>query len=301
MITSTPPSPALLAAALSDSALSPDPKGLLTPLRLFHLLTPITEAPGIQIQLNNSTLSWRRLAFNEKEVSRTALPRALPRLRGSVSNETSPSEKFLDLAFDPVHWVKPIRSGSRIILFGTDLLFGLPRVSLDLAVPLEAVPGILRHILSKRPTPTGPLATLEMDLLITGDQRSLLVSPRDFTPPPSPPYPSPEAITALGAQIAKEIDGKLLFYVDLEGPGDIAHVEYIIHIEGYEALVAAYVDGNGAASIGYPGQWDPTRRPDLKGWNVDGTAASEPGVVATHATSHLRALIRPALPPYRES
>lgn len=36
-------------------------------------------------------------------------------------------DTYLDLeAPDPAAWVKPVRSGSRVILFGMDLLFGSP-------------------------------------------------------------------------------------------------------------------------------------------------------------------------------
>ena len=43
-------------------------------------------------------------------------------------------DRFVDLSLDPINWIKPIRTGSKIIVFGMDVLFDKPLISLPLGL-----------------------------------------------------------------------------------------------------------------------------------------------------------------------
>lgn len=296
MLISSVPTLDQIQTALANEALSPitDPDHYAR--RALHLLTPVTDVSDISIRFAGSHLRWRRLIIPLPHLLTSTGLVPLERLVELVSQESRPTDLFLDLSFDPVHWVKPIRSGARTVLFGSDLLFGLPHIALDPMVPADAIPGVLRHIIANRLSPAGRFATLEMDLLVSGGPSSLIVEPVDATPTAPPnTYPTPEVLSDLGDYLAATLGGELLFFIDLPDDGDanLAHVEYILRVGDQEAFIAAYLDATGAASIGYPGPWDPSNHPAVPGWVTNGLALAEPGLVVTHPDADLRVLLRP--------
>ena len=110
--TTAPPTPQSLeiAAARLGPALRPE--------MYLHLALPTSDAIGLQVRRGARGWRWRGVSVNSLTPDAACQLAALGYRDGDV---------YLDLeAPDPAAWVKPIRSGSRVILFGMDVLFASP-------------------------------------------------------------------------------------------------------------------------------------------------------------------------------
>jgi len=274
-------------------------------LAALHLALPRDTAVELQARIDADRLSWRGQKIElpvvlGPHISMLSKETLADDLLERLSPAFLPSDQFCDLSVEPFSWVKLITSGARHLAIGTDLLFGLPRLAFDAAPSPDEVDLVLFHLASARLETSTVLSAESRQLFVSGNGSSVLVSLAPSRHQPLAPA-SQSQIDELGLALAAELDGRLVEAIDLLDPSsNLAHVEYLIDLgEGTEALLAAHVDSFGAASVGYPGSWVPSRHaaswppvPALSSWQLDGPASSEPGWVAHHQVSQLRALLR---------
>jgi hypothetical protein len=254
----------------------------------IHLATPISQILDIQLRLDGTTLFWRH-----HDVGLTISAGAsLELLCSFVADLTTPEDKFIDLEDDPSLWLKDVISGTRRLVSGVDTLFSGPRVSAELDVPEIALTGLVRGILDRGNDPAGAYLTLEGTINVIGNRDGVLLrNNHDYT---YPELVSPDVAVLIeaGRSLAAEIGGTFIDYVDLPSPlGNQRHVEYVINLREYQAIVSAYVDSSAAATFGYAGPWTPAKHP-IDGWRTRGAALLEPGWVAVHEPSDITALLR---------
>lgn len=97
---------------------------------LLHLALPVSDAVGLQCRRDLNGWTWRGFSVS------TVTADSAARLAALGYRDT---DRYLDLeGTEPQHWVKPIRSGSRMVTFGSDLLFGAPLLLLDPDQSLQA-------------------------------------------------------------------------------------------------------------------------------------------------------------------
>ena len=254
----------------------------------IHLVTPRSQILDIQLRLDATTLLWRGADVG---LTIPALS-SLELLRSFVAAHTRPEDTFLDLDADPALWLKSTISGSRRLVSGVDTLFDGPRVSAELDVPEIAIPGIVREVLSRGNDPAGPTKTIEGTINIIGNRDGVLLRMDHHYPYPDLGDPDVHILLSAGRALAAELGGLFSDYVDLPSTiGNQRHVEYIIDLPNYQALISAYVDSEAAATFGYAGPWTPAKHP-IDGWRTRGAALLEPGWVAVHEPSDITALLR---------
>ena len=266
----------------------------------LHLALPVTDVVGLHARVVGDQVTWRGTTVT---VEAAFLPTVATRIADLVAGAAEPADVFLSLEQDPLCWIKPVRSGNRTLLAGTDILFGAPRMALDLDCPPDSVPALVEALSAHWWPTSGALEVAGTCYLVRGDLVSAVVAPTPAAGAGTSPsrregdgaagaIGAPQ-IDALGHDLAGELGGALRLAVDLADPSDgRASIEYLIDLApDLEAVVAAQLDGLGAASVGYPGPWVPGSHA-IAGWRVLGPAASEPGWVAVHPEAHLRVLLR---------
>jgi hypothetical protein len=115
-----------------------------------HLLSPVNTALGLQLRLTGRAGGVRTLHFRRTEqvLSTTEAADAVAKIRSQISSAHVEGDEYLSLVDVPGSWMKPLRTGSRVVLFGSDVLFGSPLISMS--AELAAAPG------------TGPAAWAEL-------------------------------------------------------------------------------------------------------------------------------------------
>ena len=86
-----------------------------------HLALPVSALVGLNVAVSASSFTWRGRTVTAGDTSVEGLCEAAA-LLSSLTAE--PVDVFLDLRGSPADWVKPAASGSAMICFGADLLFG---------------------------------------------------------------------------------------------------------------------------------------------------------------------------------
>ena len=86
-----------------------------------HLALPVSALVGLNVDVSASSFTWRGRTVTACDTSLEGLCEASVLLR-SLTAETD--DVFLDLCGPPAGWVKPAASGSAMVCFGADLLFG---------------------------------------------------------------------------------------------------------------------------------------------------------------------------------
>ena len=86
-----------------------------------HLALPVSALVGLNVDVSSSSFTWRGHTVTACDTSMKGLCEAAASLS---SLATEPDDVFLDLCGSPAGWVKPAASGSAMICFGADLLFG---------------------------------------------------------------------------------------------------------------------------------------------------------------------------------
>lgn len=129
---SVPPSGTALTSAVSR--LAPG----RSPMTFFHLTTPVDVATSISVTRQGSQWSFRGTT------SSLPAPQAAVTL-AALSWEDS--DRFLDLEGEPWQWCKPIHSGSRLIVFGIDLLFDLPLLAAPIGTPDLVIEGAIKALI----------------------------------------------------------------------------------------------------------------------------------------------------------
>ena len=100
----------------------------------FHLALPVDAVDRFSVRRTVGTWVWRDVSTAHADPVDAAC--ALAAL-GWCDDD-----RFVDLSADPVTWLKPIRSGAQIIVFGLDTLFGLPLLSVPARMGEQAALGI---------------------------------------------------------------------------------------------------------------------------------------------------------------
>lgn len=267
-----------------------------------HLALPTTDLLGMQARIANARLTWRDLdvvvplASNHASLATSDDLRALAAFAAELQASYRATDQFLDPTANPETWVKIVASGSRCLVVGPEIVFQTPPLTIERDVDAACLHAVIDHL---RAQPSLNTTIEPLGLQLSGSKEGVLVSRCIAVLADLPSQlPTNEVLGNLGRSIAREIEGELVTMVDLAEPDShLAHVEFLFEVGSlenisYEALIAAHVDGLGAAAIGYPGTWVPSND-TLPGWRVLGRALHEPGLVATHPTSHLRALLRP--------
>jgi hypothetical protein len=100
----------------------------------FHLALPIGVVPQVAIRARLGEFYYRGAA------TKTAANVYVTAARLAAMGH-QPDDVYLDLSeqADPHSWIKVVRSGSRLVAFGTATLFGAPEISLIPGVRLTAL------------------------------------------------------------------------------------------------------------------------------------------------------------------
>lgn len=260
-----------------------------------HLALPTEVALGIQARLLGTQLDWRGSITALPLPGDEPTPAFAAALLECLAPLYLPGDRFLDLGNDePLTWVKDVPSGARTLVVGPDILFGLPRLALEVGVNDEERLAILTHLHTARLAPAGLVQVASRVLTVLGNQESVIVT---STPPPPRRAPEPatkEQVDHLGRYLGEVFAASLKETIELPDPDiQVAHVEYLYELPNsdLELLVSAHVDSTGSAAIGYPGTWMPARH-EVPGFEIDGASVHEPGWVARHVESDLRVLLR---------
>lgn len=101
-----------------------------------HLMTPVDVVPGVQVRVVEGHLCWRgeRVAVPGGDLSSTVA--TVARL---VATARVPGDVFLDLSAPAGTWLKPVRTGAFVHLFGSREVFAGPAVTVDPRLPGEVV------------------------------------------------------------------------------------------------------------------------------------------------------------------
>ena len=86
-----------------------------------HLALPVSALVGLNVDVSASSFTWRGRTVTACDRSLEGLCQAAVLLRSLTAE---PDDAFLDLDGCPAGWVKPAASGSAMVCFGADLLFG---------------------------------------------------------------------------------------------------------------------------------------------------------------------------------
>jgi len=98
----------------------------------FHLALPNTTSTGFSVRREQGMWTWRGVSTAHQDAVDASC--ALAAL-GWVDQD-----RFVDLSLDPLNWLKPIRTGAQIVVFGLDVLFDKPLLSVPAVLgPDEAL------------------------------------------------------------------------------------------------------------------------------------------------------------------
>ena len=86
-----------------------------------HLALPVSALVGLNVAVFATSFTWRDRTVTARDTSTEGLCEAAVLLRSLTA---VPDDVFLDLCGSPAGWVKPAASGSAMICFGAELLFG---------------------------------------------------------------------------------------------------------------------------------------------------------------------------------
>lgn len=114
------PSPSPLQVRDTVGGLS-DAGGVDVAAVVAHLALPVSALVGLNVDVVASSFTWRGCTVTACDTSLKGLCEAAGLLS---SLTTEPGDVFLDLCGSPAGWVKPAASGSAMMCFGADLLFG---------------------------------------------------------------------------------------------------------------------------------------------------------------------------------
>ena len=128
---SSPPSGKQIRAALRRLPRDPGLAGAL------HLALPVGEVPSIAVRHTGRGLTYR---------GQLVPPRPdYADLAAEVARAGHmPSDCYLDLSEEPDGWVKVLRTGTKKVMFGAQLLFGAPRILLEPSLTEDAGIAVLK-------------------------------------------------------------------------------------------------------------------------------------------------------------
>lgn len=253
----------------------------------LHLALPIDAVGGIDAWRDQTGWHWR-------DVTVPAFGDPIDEIVELVRRGQREDDQLLELSGDPLSWLKILRSGTRRIVFGSDLLFDLPPIVVDLSVSDELVVGVCRRSLAG--------ARFEAPaVVVVGDETALLDGHagawtiRDVTATSESVRDDVWDIERLAAEIAIGLGAASIETVELgqriEGALD---VEYLASLDdGWEVVVPATL-GHGGELVGL-GLDEIDEGPDAdvpEGFRHLGRVAGEDAVAAEHEETGLRALVR---------
>jgi hypothetical protein len=163
----TPPTPQELKAAMTRLPVAPSLAVAL------HLALPKCEVPSVSVRVRLGELYYR-----DAHIVTAANVYVTASRLAALGHQAA--DEYLDLSEDtnPHSWVKVIKSGSRMVAFGTTTLFAAPEISLIPGVRLAALESALCGL------QTGELKPPTMiddgtgrQILIEGNTKSLLLVP----------------------------------------------------------------------------------------------------------------------------
>lgn len=144
------------------------------------LALPLGELPAATVRRASARLAWR-----DAEVA----------LRGDLLGEvitlvqagTHPGDRFFDPAGMPWEWIRTVRSGTRQLALGFEVLLGGPAVSLHAELD-ASVAGMLAEAFAAGEISGPPAAVMleDHELLLDGDARCWRLDPAAPDPAPSP-------------------------------------------------------------------------------------------------------------------
>lgn len=132
----TPPSTEAVARALGRL-----PQAASRRAAALHLALPVGEVPGIAVRRAEGRLRYRGVVVAE---STDAVADAVAVVAAGHTGD----DTYLELDGEPLGWLKLVRSGNRRVLFGTDVLFGAPLVSIEDGVPASVATEMFRRHLA---------------------------------------------------------------------------------------------------------------------------------------------------------
>lgn len=92
----------------------------------FHLALPYETSTGFSLRKDKGMWTWRGVSTAHQDSVNASCA-----LAALGWNDV---DRFVDLSLDPINWIKPIRTGAKIIVFGMDILFDKPLISLPMGL-----------------------------------------------------------------------------------------------------------------------------------------------------------------------
>lgn len=143
------------------------------PLRaVVHLSTPLDAVVGLHVRVADGMLRWRGEAVR---LPGGDLSAAAVVVAGLVARGRVPGDRFVALGAAPWAWLKPVRSGASVHMFGASELFGHQHVMVDPALG-ELVVEQVGHLLADHALVPGPgeLAGARVRVDVAGHLTSVL-------------------------------------------------------------------------------------------------------------------------------
>lgn len=132
----TVPTPALLVRALDCVATASRRSAAM------HLALPVTDVAGVHALDDGRHWRWRGITVPSPRMGDEAVAAA-----ALIAAGARPGDRFLDLeAANPALWVKPLRSGSHNVLFGAELVLGMPPLVADVRLPEPVLRSALQRL-----------------------------------------------------------------------------------------------------------------------------------------------------------
>jgi hypothetical protein len=258
------------------------PSGILGPT--LALALPSEVAPAIAVNLDASTLTFRGHTMSYPV---PALESIIYTVVSLVEATRLPSDLYADPLANPASWPRLLRSGVRRVLFSATELFGLPFIAADPSLPDGAVYGYLDAVLTGR-LDAGPARCIFNDLVfdVVGELSSVHLTLAHSSAMSARAGIAPEEF---GHTIARELGASMIDLVELHN----GEIDYLLDVGKTRVVVTAGLEG-GSAAVGYRGGLTPAPIPEgltlPEGWLGLGPATSEPGWVALHRATRIRAL-----------
>lgn len=277
-----PPTPETVRAALSRL-----PAGVPQLAAAVHLALPADEVPGIAVVAGARVLRYRGAIV--RSVGDPATVAAQLALAGHRVGD-----RYLDLDEDPLRWCKLIRSGSRRILFGTDVLFGAPGIALETGVDDDAAYRALSaHLTGELGAPPAVLGTEAGSVLVDGAPASIVLRPAvAIAPRVASPCQTP--LNELTAELQELLAATSATQVVLTTTGGVVRAEVLCDLAaGWEAIVPVVLTET-SELIGVPdgeiGRSTPEPVPEGFAWR--GCSLWEDAIAAEHRRSGITVLLR---------
>lgn len=200
----------------------------------LHLVMPISEIMGIAVVKTSKGWYWRGALLEVGENVPTSVLKF-------VKNNANPEDSFLDLDAPQESWLKISKSGSRLVAFGAEFLFGAPTLLGEPSLRAEDFQDALRYWKEHGSNPLTLTSSRGTTLLIDQDENCWFL--RNAQKVETAQLASSESIDLeeLGADIAKDLNAKLVGFLQIGSNSAGLEVEYHFSVDRHSVIVPVII------------------------------------------------------------